>query len=175
MATVNLDPNATVSNNWSLLGGGGGATAHGNLSDGTGTGITTSSAGASCIVALGDYSSGTPINSIRHYIKGFKYNTRSGDYEVRVNILNASLTILYSEFHQLLFNGYVAKDFYGTARTTSDGSSAWTDGDLDGLLLKIEAYENPATAGGHPLIEESYIEVNYGAVADNAIFFGTNF
>ena len=176
MATVNLNPNATDTNQWTIVLGGGGATAHGNLSDGAqGTGITTTTHNHICTVELDDYSAGTPITSIRHYISGFKFNTRGGDTDVRVTMMNSSGVTYYAELHTLLFNGYVTQDFYGTARTTSDGSSAWTDGNLDGMLLKIDAYEAPSA--GQPLVVEAYVEVTYGAVAvtHNATFFGTNF
>ena len=59
----------------------------------------------------------------------------------------------------------------GTARTTSDGSNAWTYSDLENLEMKctkafiIEVYLS------YLALEVTYTE----AAADNAIFFGTNF
>ena len=47
--------------------------------------------------------------------------------------------------------------FTGTARTTSDGSSAWTDSDLDNLGLFMTA-----TGGPHVhIIQQFYIKVTY--------------
>ena len=59
----------------------------------------------------------------------------------------------------------------GTARTTSDGSSAWTYSDLEEL-------EMLCTKSGAVEVYLSYLalEVTYTeAAADNAVFFGTNF
>ena len=59
----------------------------------------------------------------------------------------------------------------GTARTTSDGSNAWTYSDLEDLEMKC-------TKGGTVEVYLSYLalEVTYTeAAADNAVFFGTNF
>ena len=59
----------------------------------------------------------------------------------------------------------------GTARTTSDGSSAWTYSDLEEL-------EMLCTKSGTVEVYLSYLalEVTYTeAAADNAVFFGTNF
>ena len=59
----------------------------------------------------------------------------------------------------------------GTARTTSDGSNAWTYSDLEDLemictkVLPVEVYLS------YLALEVTYTE----AVADDAIFFGTNF
>ena len=59
----------------------------------------------------------------------------------------------------------------GTARTTSDGSSAWTYSNLEDL-------EMICTKSGTVEVYLSYLalEVTYTeAAADNAVFFGTNF
>ena len=59
----------------------------------------------------------------------------------------------------------------GTARTTSDGSSAWTYSNLEDL-------EMLCTKSGTVEVYLSYLalEVRYTeAAADNAVFFGTNF
>ena len=59
----------------------------------------------------------------------------------------------------------------GTARTTSDGSSAWTYSDLENLEMEC-------AKSGTVEVYLSYLalEVTYtAAVTDNAIFFGCNF
>ena len=178
MATVNLTPDVTVSNDWTAFTTSGTGTAHENLADSDdNSGVRTQDQNDECIVTLTNYSAGGTINSIRHYIRGFKFNTRGGDTEVQVIIENSSGTALYSENHQLLFNSYVPQDFYGTARTTSDGSSAWTDGDLDGLRLNINTSPEDPDGISYAQVVKAYVEVTYTlpTVADNAVFFGTNF
>ena len=179
MATVNLTPDVTVSNDWTAFTTSGTGTAHENLADSDdNSGVRTQDQNDECIVTLTNYSAGGTINSIRHYIRGFKFNTRGGDTEVQVIIENSSGTALYSENHQLLFNSYVPQDFNGTARTTSDGSSAWTDGNLDGLRLNINTSPEDPAGVSYANVVKAYIEVTYTAAvaaADNAIFFGTNF
>ena len=176
MATVNLNPYSTVANNWVVIGGG---TAHGELANtNDANGVRDNAQNQDCTVELDDMGFGgtAVISSIRHYIRGFKYLTRSGDVEVQVKLLNLSGD-LYSENHQLLFNSYVAQDFYGTARTTSDGSSAWTDGDLDGLRLNINTSPEDPDGVSFANVVKASVEVTYTlpTVADNAVFFGTNF
>ena len=176
MATINLLPDSTVSNAWTINGGSG--TVHQNLADTSDTSdIRTQAQNISCVIELDDYSAGGTIDSIRHYVRGFKFLTRGGDTEIQVRILNSSSTTLYAETHQLLFNSYVAQDFNGTARTTSDGSSAWTDGDLDGLRLDINTTPEDPDGSSYAVIVKAYVEVTYTGVAvtDNAIFFGHNF
>ena len=61
-----------------------------------------------------------------------------------------------------------------TARTTSDGSSAWTNHDLDYMRMR---YTLQAHSGGTSRIGYAFLIVTYteAVAADNAIFFGTNF
>ena len=176
MATTNLLPDSTVSNNWTINGGSG--TVHQNLADTSDlSDIRTQDQSRVAVVELADYSAGGTIDSIRHYVRGYKFHSRSGDIEIQVKITNSSDTTLYSDNHLLLVNGYNPQDFYGTARTTSDGSSAWTDGDLDGLRLDINTSPEDPDGVSYAVIVKAYVEVTYTGVAvtDNAIFFGHNF
>tara|TARA_R110002051_G_scaffold297581_1_gene364031 strand:+ start:97 stop:624 length:528 start_codon:yes stop_codon:yes gene_type:complete len=175
MATVNLAPSSTVSNDWDVPSG----TAHGNLSDSDdATVIRTNVQNDECIVQILNHSfgHGEVITSVRHYIRGFKHNARSGDTEVQVILENSGGTTLYSDNHQLLFNGYVPQDFYGTARTTSDGSNPWSQSDITGLRLNINTSPEDPPSFSYAAVVKAYVEVTYTvAVTDNAIFFGTNF
>ena len=58
----------------------------------------------------------------------------------------------------------------GTARTTSDGSNAWTYANLEDLEMRLDK-------SGTIELYLSYLalEVTYTPAEDNAIFFGTNF
>lgn len=161
MPTVNLNPDGTSSNNWTTLSG---STAHGALSDSnTNTYIRTADQNDSCVLTLDDYSAGGTINSIRFGVSGYTFLTRGGDTDIRVRIMNSSGTSLYDENVTLNFNGYVAQDHYGTARTTSDGSSAWTDSDLDGLRLAVDTTPEDPPAVSQATVVKAWVEVTYTA------------
>tara|TARA_R100000008_G_scaffold82720_1_gene67281 strand:+ start:1691 stop:2272 length:582 start_codon:yes stop_codon:yes gene_type:complete len=159
MATVNLNPSSTVSNDWTVSGGDG--TAHGVLSDSTTSAIRTQDQSDVCTVELDDYSAGGTITSIRYCVSGFLYNTRSGDTDINVILQNSSGTTLYNETETLAFNSYVPQDHYGTARTTSDGSSAWTDSDLDGLRLSINTIPEDPPSSSYANVVKAWVEVTY--------------
>jgi len=59
----------------------------------------------------------------------------------------------------------------GTARTTSDGSSAWTYSDLENLEMKCTKVATVEVYLSYLALEVTYTE----AAADNAVFFGANF
>ena len=59
----------------------------------------------------------------------------------------------------------------GTARTTSDGSSAWTYSDLEALQMLCTKSGTVEVYLSYLALEVTYTE----AVADDAIFFGHNF
>ena len=59
----------------------------------------------------------------------------------------------------------------GTARTTSDGSNAWTYSDLEDLEMKCTKAATVELYLSYLALEVTYTE----AAADNAVFFGTNF
>ena len=59
----------------------------------------------------------------------------------------------------------------GTARTTSDGSSAWTYSDLEDLEMKCVKSATIEVYLSYLALEVTYTE----AAADNAVFFGCNF
>ena len=161
MPTVNLNPDGTLSNNWTTLSG---STAHGALADSsTGSYIRTPDQNDSCVLTLDDYSAGGTINSIRFGVSGYTFLTRGGDTDIRVRIMNSSGTSLYDENVTLNFNGYVAQDHYGTARTTSDGSSAWTDSDLDGLRLAVDTTPEDPPAVSQATVVKAWVEVTYTA------------
>ena len=59
----------------------------------------------------------------------------------------------------------------GTARTTSDGSNAWTYSDLENLEMKCTKFATVEVYLSYLALEVTYTE----ATTDNSIFFGTNF
>ena len=59
----------------------------------------------------------------------------------------------------------------GTARTTSDGSNAWTYANLETLEMRCDKFGTVELYLSYLALEVTYTE----AAADNAVFFGTNF
>ena len=167
MATTNLDPSSTVSNNWGLHPAESAVSAHGVLSDSdASTSIQTAAQSKTAIVEVDNFSlpAGNVITSVRHYISGYVQDTRGDDTDVQVKLQNSSGTDLYSENHNLQFNSYVAQDHYGTARTTSDGSSSWTESDINGLRLNINTSPEDPPNSCSAAVVKAYIEVTYTEV-----------
>ena len=106
---------------------------------------------------------GNTITSVRHYISGYVMDTRGDDTDVQVKLQNSSGTDLYSENHNLQFNSYIAQDHYGTARTTSDGSSSWTESDINGLRLNINTSPEDPPNSCSAAVVKAYIEVTYNS------------
>ena len=95
------------------------------------------------------------ITNIKHQLV-IGLDARGGSSDAIVAMQNAGGSNLYSETHANTA-GAGFQTFTGTARTTSDGSSAWTDGDLDGLKLFLTC-----TGGPHVhIVQQLYIEVTY--------------
>ena len=59
----------------------------------------------------------------------------------------------------------------GTAKTTSDGSNAWTYANLETLEMRCDKIGTVEVYLSYLALEVTYTE----AAADNAVFFGTNF
>ena len=171
MATVNLDPSSTVSNQWTINGGDG--TVHGVLTDGSGaTSIRTPQQNRTSIVELDDFNptgydnsinnvDGISITSIKHIIEGFVWATRGDDTDVQVIIDKGNGTTMYSENHNLTFNGYVPVTFTGTSRTTSDGSTPWNRAVVTNLRLNINTSPEDPPASSQANITEAKVEVTY--------------
>ena len=179
MATVNIHPDATISNDWTISGGSG--TVHQNLSDSSDTSyIYTADQNDVSIVTLGShasYASPNTIDSVRFYIRGVYSNTRSGNTDIQVILTDASASTFYAETITLNFTaGYSPEDHYGTARTTSDGSTAWTSSDLNGMRININTSPEDPAGSTRATVMKAYVEVTYTESAvENAVFFGTNF
>jgi len=99
------------------------------------------------------------ITNIKHQLI-IGLDARGGAAPVIIAIRNSGGTTLYSEtYNNTAGAGF--QTFTGTARTTSDGSSAWTDSDLDGLQLFLTC-----TTGPHVhIVQQLYITVTYVEVS----------
>ena len=138
MAIETILPDATTTPNpaWS-------GTVHTLLSD-QGSNVTTC-AGANInkffIVSFGDLTASNiaSINSVTFSVAGNVSVVRGESAVVAFDLLNSSdSSYSYSEnktFDDTTFSTLQA----GTTRTTSDGSTAWTESDVNGLRMKVIA------------------------------------
>ena len=177
MATVNLLPNADVSNDWTLSTG---SDVYALLDDDhTGTVATDSnylsstSAGSTCMVDLQDFSeSHSAINSITLVTQAGN-NGRGASYVLETRLTSASGDY-YTESSgiQTAHRNYKTQTY--TARTTHDGSNAWTNALLNSLRVRVDL---DAHSGGTTRFTYCYVTVDYDlpVATDNSIFFGTNF
>tara|TARA_R110002074_G_scaffold333443_3_gene503631 strand:- start:127 stop:669 length:543 start_codon:yes stop_codon:yes gene_type:complete len=180
MATVNLLPNADLANDWTLSTGSdlyevinedntGAAFADGSTA-------STTTAGHEFYVALTNFTEDfSSIDSVQVVVRA-GVNSRGATFRIRTALTDSagSPNILYDETSgtQNASIGYRTITF--TSRTTSDGSSAWTNTDLNNLRLLVEA---DVLSTGTCRCTFAYAIVTYTepVATDNAVFFGTNF
>ena len=177
MATVNLLPNADVSNDWTLSTG---SDVYALLDDDhTGTVATDSnylsstSAGSTCMVDLQDFSeSHSAINSITLVTQAGN-NGRGASYVLETRLTSTSGDY-YTESSgiQTAHRNYKTQTY--TARTTHDGSNAWTNALLNSLRVRVDLDSH---SGGTTKLTYCYVTVDYDlpVATDNSVFFGTNF
>ena len=169
MATVNLLPNADVSNSpaWTLSGGSDvypliAAEASADESSDSDK-ISATAAGKKCIVEFTDLDfSGLNIDSINSVqaIVRATVPERGNTYTIGVRILDSSSTELWA---QETSNGSSAGAWAThtfTARTT-DGTDAWNDTDIDGLRMEIESV---ALSGGTLAVTLVYFRIDYDEI-----------
>ena len=176
MATVNLLPDSTASNNWTVSSGG---TAHENLADTTdSTNIETNVNGRVCIMLLDNFTEDfDSIDSVRYYVSSFLYRSRTGDSDLQIKIENVSGTALYTETENIVPNGGAFADYYGTARAEYSTGVPWTNIHLNGMRIQLNTNLEDPPAISYVRITKAHVEVTYtpAVSADNATFFGTNF
>lgn len=152
MAIAYLNPaSATTNTNWD-------SSTLSELAQGETSNLWTSTAnGADLIVTLSDFDNTgvASIDSVQIIIVG-DYDARSGFWNAATGILNASDTSYYNQ-NLPIPAGRTASTVVGTVRTTSNGSAAWTDGNLDGMKLRV-ASTNCTTLGQ---LVQFYVKVIY--------------
>ena len=178
MATVNLLPNADVSNNWTLSTG---SDVYALIDDdhtGTISGdssyLSATAALYSCIVQLEDFTEAhSSIDGVQVVVKAGN-DGRGQTYEIGTKLLPAIGGAYYTEGTGtgLSNRNYLTHTF--TNRTTYDGSNAWTQGIINALKLGVSL---DAHSGGTTKFTYAYVIVTYTLplAADNSIFFGCNF
>ena len=165
MAIETILPDATTTTNpaWS-------GTPHTLLSD-QGSNITTC-AGANInkfiIVSFGNLTSDIgSINSITFSVAGNVSVVRGESAVVAFDLLNSSDSS-YSLSENKTFDDTTFSTLQaGTTRTTSDGSTAWTESDVNGLRMKIIATSITNSAGNINL-DLLKIDVDYNAPVTGA-------
>ena len=97
------------------------------------------------------------IISVQPKIEG-KTNASGGTFAFFNKILNGSSTELYSE--SFAVTGNTDNSNSGATRTTSDGSTAWTENDINTLRIRWDFIANlgGATVG---FVDHFYVEVTY--------------
>ena len=92
---------------------------------------------ADLIVTLSDFDNTgvASIDSVQIILVG-NYDARSGSWIANTDITNASGTSYYTE-NFTVPAGRSSSTLSGTVRTTSDGSAAWTDSNLDGMKIRV--------------------------------------
>ena len=113
------------------------------------------------------------INSVQAVIRAGN-NGRSALFRVEMTI-KGSLGTLWSAEDLGGFSGHRNyRTLTYTARTTYDGSNAWTLSKINNLRMKVELVYNSA---GTTSFTYCYFIVDYNlpVATDNSVFFGTNF
>jgi len=169
MATVNLVPNADVSNSpaWTLSGGSdvypliAAEASAAEFSDSDK--ISATAAGKKCIVEFENLDfSGLNIDSINSVQATVRATVpeRGNTYTIGVRILDSSSTELWAQETSAGSSAGNWATHTFTARTT-DGTDAWIDGDIDGIRMEIEGV---AMSGGTLYVGYVYFIINYDEV-----------
>ena len=180
MATVNLLPDGDISNSpaWTI---GTGSDVYAVLDDDDTGHVTSDSSdieataiGKICEVEMQNHSldAGTTINSVTSVVK-HNNRGRGTTYRIQVEINHSGGTYYTENIEGNGASSWVTTT--QTARTTSDGSTAWTLAEIDGLQMQLALTSH---SGGTTGITYAYFIIDYTAptaVTDNATFFGTNF
>ena len=96
------------------------------------------------------------IDQVQTTFVAYLGNARSGTITATTNIRNGN-TGLYSEDITVTANGGNFATYNGTARTTTDGSTAWSDTVIDALRLEVLF----ATPAGKTYVQQAYVTVTF--------------
>tara|TARA_R100001594_G_scaffold119437_1_gene154878 strand:+ start:432 stop:971 length:540 start_codon:yes stop_codon:yes gene_type:complete len=179
MATVNLIPNANISNDWGYSTGSSAFA----LLDENHTGristdlyyIESNTVFDKCVVGFTDFTEDhSAINSVQAVLR-VGTNNRGASARYGAEIQDSSGTLWSMENSGLIAASINYTTETKTARTTSNGSDAWTQSILNDIRMEIElTYYN---GGGNAKVTYAYFIVDYDPLVatGNSIFFGTNF
>ena len=176
MATINLLPDGDISNDWTLSTG---SDVFALLDDDTtfigsdSSRITATAAFKECTLTFQDFSEDfSSIDSVQAVIRAGN-NNRGRSFKIKSTIFD-NTSSLYVENSALQAASTTYRTITYTNRTTSDGSSAWTNSNINNLRMKIQLSMH---SGGTTSCTYCYFIITYTepTVTDNAVFFGTNF
>ena len=177
MATVNLYPNATDSNDFTLSTGSDVAALlqdHASTPAGDSNYLSATVAGKNCYLTLDDFTEDhSSIDGVQIVLRAGN-DGRSQTYDIETKLLPAGIGTYYTESTGTETSNRFYKTHTFTNRLAADGSTAWNNTLIDGLrvYVKLDAY-----SGGTFKFTQAYVIVTYTEplATDNAIFFGTNF
>ena len=122
--------------------------------------IAGANTGNTFIVSFGDLTSTIgSINSIRFYVNGFCGVVRGTTGVCSFDLMNASDSS-YSLSENITFTSTISTIHSGTERTTSDGSTAWTESDVNGLRIKV-GFSSITNSSATMNLDHLYIDVDY--------------
>ena len=178
MATVNLLPNADVSNDWTLSTG---SDVYALIDDdytgpvaGDSNYLSATATGKICIVQLEDFTEDhSSIDGVQLVVRAGN-SARAQTYVLETKLLPAIGSAYYTESTgtENANRYYLTHTF--TNRTTTDGSTAWNNTLIDALKLYVKL---DAHSGETFNFTQAYVIVTYtGPISlDNSVFFGCNF
>lgn len=108
-----------------------------------GNGVMTLTADATMTFDNLTLHAGETIVSVTPTMTGTVLNGSGVTIIIQQEILESDDTQLYTQ--NIGPNGAAETTYLGTTRTTSDGSTAWTNNDIDGLKIKLTFAANTAT------------------------------
>jgi hypothetical protein len=177
MATVNLYPDGTTTNSFTLSTG---SDAHTLLQDdastlaGDSNYLSTTSVGRDCYLTLDNFTEAhSSIDGVQIVLRAGN-GVRSQTYDIETQLLPGGIGTYYTESTgtENANRYYLTHTF--TNRTTTDGSTAWNNTLIDALRLYVKL---DALSGGTFAFTQAYVIVTYTepVATDNSIFFGCNF
>ena len=178
MATVNLYPNGSGLNTFTLSTGSDVAALvqddHTNPISFDGNYLSATAINKICYLNLDDFTEDhSSIDGVQLVLRAGN-DGRTQTYDIETQLLPPIGGAYYTESTGTENSNryYLTHTF--TNRTTTDGSTAWSNIEIDGLRVYVKL---DATSGGTFKFTQAYVIVTYTEplVADDAIFFGTNF
>ena len=177
MATVNLYPNGSGSNTFTLSTGTNVAallTDDSSTPAGDSNYLSATVSGKLCYLTLDDFTEDhSSIDGVQLVLRAGN-GSRSETYDIETKLLPAGIGTYYTESTGTENSNrfYLTHTF--TNRTTTDGSTAWNNTLIDALRVYVKL---DAHSGGTFVFTQAYVIVTYTepVATDSAIFFGTNF
>jgi len=179
MATVNLYPNGTDSNTFTLSTGSDVAALvqddHTSAIASDSNYLSATATGKYCYLLLDNFTEDhSSIDGVQLVLRAGN-DSRAKTYDIETQLLPELGGAYYTESTGTENSNrfYLTHTF--TNRTTTDGSTAWDNTLIDGLRVYVKL---DAISGGTFKFTQAYVIVTYTeptTPADNAVFFGTNF